>query len=128
MSIDLGGFTIRGNGTKTGIVITGAFVSVRNGIIRNFEYGIDGTLGTSLDHVTVIGNSGYGAVVGSFAAVRDCSFFGNGPGLVAGNHALVTGNMVVNSSANGIEVNNGSIVSSNIVAGNASDGIFAVSV
>ena len=69
VTVDLGGHVLRGPGAATGITITGAHVTVRNGSVRNFGEGVHVTApfpegDTTLSRLTVIRNA-VGVVAGS---------------------------------------------------------------
>jgi hypothetical protein len=105
VTIDLDGFTIAGDGNNFGIyafLIEG--LTVRNGTIKNFGIGIYATGKTMLiERMTLVGNAGSGFEGG----VENIAFKDN----------IVTGNL------NGVLVGQGAVVSGNIVSANTFDGI-----
>jgi putative cofactor-binding repeat protein len=103
VTVDLGGFTITGNGTGIG-VSTDQLGSrrgyvVRHGMVANFNRGVD--LGNAVD-----------AVIEGIYASDSAEV-----GIYAGYSSIVTGNIVRGSGEVGIEALDGSVVRGNTVNG-----------
>jgi hypothetical protein len=69
VTLDLGGYILRGTGAGTGITVTGAHVTVRNGTVRGFREGVHVSApfpegDTTLSRLSVIRNE-VGVVAGS---------------------------------------------------------------
>ena len=117
VTIDLRGFSLTGNNTGSGVYMTDRInVEIRNGTIRNFNYGINDDYimmvsnGTSTNHrvigVRALSNVNFGIkLYGPNNEVRDCSASNNGTsasgsnifGISVGNNSTVTGNTVNNN-------------------------------
>jgi hypothetical protein len=144
VTIDMRGFTIKGNGFGVGIAaaVPVEGVTIRNGTVRGFEIGISlagpGSivqnmhvdnnidtgmfLGTSslVQNVVAQGNRRFGVVVTTASTVKDSvlRFNGNHPasvGLSAGPGSTVTGNTIWGSIGTGLFASAGSTVIGNTV-------------
>jgi hypothetical protein len=135
ITIDLGGFTINGNGTGNGITDSGVLrmgIAVHDGTIRNFATGIDlkQSFQTLIERMRLQGNTDYGVAAGFFnagsgemAIVKDSLFYQNGKGLAVGARSVVTGNTAFNNTLNGISVGAGSTVIGNAADRNGTVGL-----
>jgi hypothetical protein len=145
VTIDLGGFRIRGNRTGAGITdLNGRRgTTVRNGTVTSFEHGIyleNGSVDNvkSFDNasvgITVItgavrsshaeGNGHYGISVAGRALVSGNVSLGNVMGIGAGHAAVVHGNMVADNPRGGIvTIGTGLSIANNSVFNNGSFGI-----
>jgi hypothetical protein len=133
VTIDLGGWTIFGSDfTGSGIVAEGGFkqsITVRNGAITGFEYGI------LLEGVTVvvenvrISNGAVGIVVGGRSTVVDSIVAGSlaAIGISVGGGSIVRGN-IVGATDIGIVASDRSIVSGNVVNGDLGITVRATSI
>jgi hypothetical protein len=130
ITIDLKGFRLRGDTTNDGIDAD-AFdgVTIRNGTIRNFGFGVGA--GSSADKLTVqnvvaSGNITGVAVTGSSAKIQSSDLSGNSSAgvQVFGDSATIQS---VTASGNGVDgilvAGNSASVKSSIIDGNGSDGI-----
>jgi hypothetical protein len=76
VTVDLNGHSVRGSGAGTGITVSGADVSVVNGLVGGFDVGVRSSFGsgdrTRLSRLTVTGN-GTGVVANSQSGVLDQS-------------------------------------------------------
>ena len=108
VTIDLKGHTITGDGTGGGVREGDRgwnLVSVRNGSIISFEYGIDLAASTrsEIRNVKVEGNGVDGMLLGNRALVKGCSASGNAwYGIEAADYALVQENVVKDNGVGGI--------------------------
>jgi hypothetical protein len=144
VTIDMRGFSIKGNGSGVGIVaaVPVEGVTIRNGTVKGFETGISlagpgsivqnmhvdnnldtgMVLGTSslVSNVVAQGNRRSGIVVTTASTVKDSvlRFNGNNPasvGLSAGPGSTVTGNTIWGSIGTGLFASAGSTVIGNTV-------------
>jgi parallel beta-helix repeat protein len=121
VTIDLGGFTISGNGTGTAIIsrqVKGAAIPqartvVRNGDISNFALATN--LSGTVEHLRVISNT-RGIFVG-VGTVRDNIVQFNGFAGIQLADGIVTGNLLI-ANGTGILVEEAGVVSGNQAAGN----------
>jgi hypothetical protein len=126
VTIDLGGFRIRGAGRGSAITGTGPIAvrgtAVRNGTVTNFENGIEIPHG-SVDNVRSMDNANVGILVFS-GAVRNSHAEGNtnNHGISVGGRSIVTGNISVRN-ATGISASHASTINGNTVADNPMHGI-----
>jgi len=116
VTLDLNGFEISrasGSGGK-GISIAsgGDRVTVRNGIIVGFQYGIhDDTFSKSClyEKLAVSGCTSYGIFAGTASRIVDCRAHGNpGTGIFSGSGASLDGCTASNNGDDGIYVGSGS--------------------
>jgi hypothetical protein len=135
VTIDLGGFTITGDGTGSGIWDGAAQlknITVRNGVITNFQIGINlDAVGNGhssqnvVERVHAIQNAFAGIRAGVNSIVRDNIANDNGQhGIFANVGSLVTGNVVNNNNNTGILANCPSNIIGNTVTGNRVFNIF----
>lgn len=143
VTLDLNGFTIMGgDGCVSGIALNSNGVTIRNGMIFDFDNdGIDmvsthvratvedvfvrdcGGDGIDLDGVgvsvarcAVQGADGSGIIVGSTSSVTDCTVINAGfHGISTGENCTVSNNRVLQPAITGINAGNSSIVSDNVV-------------
>ena len=125
VTIDLGGYRIRGDGTGSAVFAQGGGffnTTVRNGTVMNFRIGID-LMSGSVDNVSSLNNTNAGILVAT-GAIRNSRAEGNTNqyGIVISTGSTVTGNVVVGNLL-GILASPGSIVHGNAVFGNAQGGI-----
>jgi len=146
VTIDLRGFSLTGNNTGSGVYMTDRInVEIRNGTIRNFNYGINDDYimmvsnGTSTNHrvigVRALSNAQFGIkLYGPNNEVRDCSASNNGTsasgsnifGISVGNNSTVTGNTANNNGGSaqfnafvfGITASTGCTITGNTVCFN----------
>ena len=133
VTIDLMGFSLigPGSGTNYGIYMNGrSNVEIRNGTVRNFNYGIIENSINGKEHrfidVRLVSNGEYGMYLrGTGYLVKDCTAGENGStGISAGNGSTVTGNTAYNnghsatSSVYGIRAGYGSTVTGNTAYNN----------
>lgn len=108
VTLDLNGFTLRGDGTGYGVSDNGTArqaVVVRNGMITGFLYGID--LGVSTD-----------------CTIEKVTAIDNGQAIEVGERSLVTGN-IASAGNYGIEAGARSTVTGNVAHDNANYGVIA---
>lgn len=129
VTIDLGGFTLGGGGMGPGAgVAVGAFrnVTIRNGALRAWSYGIDapGCGNCRVDNVQASSNINVGIKVGAQTVVSDCNASLNlGIGILA-DHATVRNCTMSENSGGGISIGSNSLVEGNRVNGNPGTGTF----
>ena len=132
VTIDLGGFTLTGNGTGEGI--TDQFgghvgVVVRNGTVTNFVFGVRIATGSRLtiEGIRAVSNIGLGMSIGMNSIVKGNTVSGNGSiGISADTGSIVTGNIASDNGDDGIAVESGSTVSGNTSTNNTVYGIDVV--
>jgi hypothetical protein len=83
VNLDLGGFTLTGDGTGTGVLVPGVLdlegIDLRNGNVTNFDTGINlSALLTSVRNVRAQDNVGDGIRAGGPAVVTGCQAHDNG--------------------------------------------------
>ncbi len=114
MTIDLGGFELRGNGMGSGITDDGTVrqeTTIRNGTITGFAAGIDFDISTTGQEGTV---------------VEDVRAIANGVGIRVGRSGVVRHSVVRDNTSTGIIVGGGgSVVAYNLVRDNGGTGILA---
>ncbi len=133
VTIDLGGFTLTGNGT-TGEGITDQLaghvdVVVRNGTVTEFGFGVRIANGSRLtiEGVRAVNNNALGMSIGTYSIVRGNTVSGNGSiGISVDTGSIVTGNVVSDNLDDGIAVQSGSTVSGNTSTDNGAHGIDVV--
>ncbi len=108
VTLDLGGFTIRGDGTGLGITdrqITRRGITIRDGVITNFEIGVSLMASTSsiVERVKAIDN--------------------NNAGFDVGDSSLLIGNIAENNGKEGIHGGSFSTISESVARFNQDDGI-----
>jgi large repetitive protein len=133
ITIDLGGFVIRGDGSNhDGIDDEGGFdsVTVKNGVLRNFLFGVHGITADKLSATNLVasGNaaSGLNDLNGNFAKIQSSNFSGNGIlGLrVDGDSASIKSVSAFGNDNIGIVVQgNAASIQSATVSGNTDAGI-----
>jgi hypothetical protein len=136
VTIDLGGFSLIGDGFEGGAGIIAQFFSgmsnieIRNGTIRSFGSGISliGVKRARVHNVRVLDNKLSGIAVGSAAIVSASTAVGNGgSGIATGvggkGGSLVTGNVVSENGGHGISVDRFSTVRENIANANGFEGL-----
>lgn len=135
ITIDLRGFTIRGDGGDYGIDDESGFdrITLKNGVVRNFFLGVTfGLGGTRADNVTVSnlvasGNANRGIdIVGSSAKINSSAVSGSGGYAiyVAGDSASITSSTVSANEDDGIYVwGESARITATSSSGNGGDGI-----
>lgn len=110
VSLDLGGFTLRGGGAGgTGVSVANLanFAAIRNGTIRSFQFGIAGgsSFGLRVDDVRGVENA-RGIEAGTAALITDCVADNNQEtGIrMAGSDTRVSGCSASNNEGPGITV------------------------
>jgi hypothetical protein len=135
ITIDLKGFVIRGD-RGSGEYGINAFVgyddvTVKNGVVRNFDHGILGFNGTDrfrIMNVVVSGNVQNGIWIGGqSASVTSTTAAGNGSFgvLIDGSEARVKSTVATGNGLTGIAVGDEGQVTSSIASGNRTFGISA---
>jgi hypothetical protein len=147
ITLDLNGFTIRGNGTGRGIrssSSSGRGVTIRNGVVTNFNVGIAAlSLNSSIENMRVANNAARGAEL-TAGIVRGSAFYENadeglvavgktlivnstfdrnGAGVVAGFGSQLIGNEASDNTTAGFFVISGSTVADNTATENGGDGM-----
>lgn len=156
ITIDLNEFTLRGDGSvgRYGIADNGwDRVTIKNGVVRNFYYGVFANNGAdtiSISNVAVSGSANDGIFVtgasvsvksstasanagagidvsGASAKIQSSTAFGNGDGInVFGASASVKSSIASGNSGYGIVVHDFALVQSSTASGNGIDGIFVL--
>ena len=112
VSLDLGGFTIRGNDAagSWGIWVAGGGhgdITISNGTVRDFQFGLDTANGSRvrIDHIHATSNA-RGIQLGSNNVLSDCTSISNGEtGIYApGNEAVINNCVSSRNSGDGIAV------------------------
>ncbi|MEJ5376522.1 MAG: right-handed parallel beta-helix repeat-containing protein [bacterium] len=131
VTLDLAGFTIRGNSTGRGIVALiddlqpdRKAITVRNGMVRNFAIGVDlsNVVLAMAERLTVSENSNTGLSVGAWAQVRDCLAQGNGTGISSGASTVLTRNVATFNTGIGIQAGYNCTLTENIAQENGTHG------
>ena len=132
VTIDLGGFTLTGNGMGEGITDQFAGrdgITVRNGTVTNFTFGVRIANGSRLtiEGIRAINNIGLGMSIGMNSIVRGNTVSGNGSiGISADTGSIVTGNIASDNLNDGIAVESGSTISGNTSFNNTVNGFDVV--
>jgi hypothetical protein len=111
VTIDLGGFSIRGNGSGTGIFTPTSFgsITVRNGTVSNFQNGIDlsTSAGSIIEGLHLGGGSGANVGIHATGIVKgnDVEGWNGSCGISA--RGLVTGNYLGANIQGGICISDG---------------------
>lgn len=129
--IDLGGFTISGNGSGSGIrndsIVEG--LTIRNGTIRGFDTGISIYGNTILvERMSVRRNTTYGFSAAENVRIKDSFFEGNGVGAEVGEGAVVIGSLFSFNTSDGLQVSAlglgpGSLIANNTAIRNGGVGM-----
>lgn len=121
VSIDLSGFTITGNGSNYGILVSGirTNLTIQNGTVTRFAGGIAAITANygRFDRLKLI-QAGNGFDVGNSAIVTDCAVYGCAYGINAGANAIVRSCMAQKNTGSGIVVGDNSVVSGCTAAAN----------
>ncbi len=131
VTLDLGGFSITGNGSGNAITDNGSGrqgIVVRNGTISNFSNAINfqASSGSRIEGIRAIGNSNHGIIVGDGSTVTGCAVLGNmNKGIRGTSNDKLTDNVVENNGEIGIDAGASAIVTGNTANGNTSNGINA---
>jgi hypothetical protein len=128
VTVDLGGFTITGDGTGIGVsggqvVVNPRGYVIRNGIVANFRRGVDVGFASSLiEGILALDNTEMGIGGGEGSIVRNNTARGSGEiGIQVLTGTLVTGNVVTATTKGSLGLGNGIVtVSSALVSGNIS--------
>jgi hypothetical protein len=129
ITIDLKGFMLRGSGAYYGIDDPGYDrVTVKNGVLRNFDVGVyayDGADEVRVSDLLASGNFSGVYIVGNEAWVKSSAASANGPGIyVQGESARVEKATAVGNQLSGISiVGDAASVRSSTASGNGGDGI-----
>ena len=132
VTIDFNGFTLTGlSGALNGIYTSEGQdyegITIRNGTIQSFDYGIklDRNNGTDvvIENMRVVNND-LGGIYLTSGHVRNCIVKDNeNAGLVVTSDAIVEGCTVSNNIGHGIDVGTNAIIRDCIVRSNLSDGV-----
>lgn len=126
VSVDLSGFTLAGfNKTGSGIAVVGTHSGIRisNGVVRNWNKGIDGySLGreavySGVDHITALDNADTGISVGSYSEITDCHASLNVYG-IATHYSVVRRCHATNNTSYGIWVQDRSLIEDSVASNN----------
>lgn len=123
VTIDLGGFTLTGDGTGEGItdnLFPRDGITVRNGTVTNFGHGVLllGGSGHMIEGVRAVSNAEFGLFIGSDSTVTGNTANANGSqGIRASSGSTVTGNTANENGGIGIGVGLGSTVTGNTAWG-----------
>src|SRR5262245_30112306 len=132
ITIDLKGHVVTGGGGNFGVDDSGGYdgVTVKNGVLRGFEYGVRALIGAdkfSVSNVVASGNGLSGIVVlGDSASIKSTTASGNTEVgvLVEGASAKIQSAVTAGNGLGGIEVIGPSAqVQSSTASGNGNDGI-----
>lgn len=132
VTIDLHGFIVRGDRDSgdTGINDSGGWndVTVKNGVVRNFDFGIYAAPadGFTVSSLTVAGNLGNGIYVqGTDASVTKATVVGNGYGIsLVGDGAKITSSTAARNAITGMLVVGGdAVIKSSTATANQTSGI-----
>lgn len=133
VSIDLNGFTLRGNGTGTdaGIEVAAGLsnIVIQRGTIELWGGdGISAGAASSgvISQMTIAENGGDGVSVGDEWAIVDCTVRDNtGRGIGGGNNGIVEGSLIEGNQAEGMEVGDGWNIEGSTAADNIACGFRA---
>jgi parallel beta-helix repeat protein len=133
VTIDLGGFTLTGNGTPgegiTDLTVGHVGVVVRNGAVTQFGFGVRIATGSrhTIEGVRAVNNNVHGMSIGTNSIVRGNTVSGNGNiGMSVDVGSIVSGNIASGNGDDGIAVESGSTVSGNTSTNNGVHGIDVV--
>jgi hypothetical protein len=130
ITIDLNGNRIVGDldGFDSGIVnATGFFdghrdLTIRNGVIKNFDVGVSSNgKATTLAHLTLGGNR-IGAVL-SGGKIKDSVFVGASTGVLVQGRTTLANNTIAGNDSSGLQIDGTAVVTKNRIAGNGGDGV-----
>jgi hypothetical protein len=127
VNLDLGGFTLTGDGTGTGVLVPGVLdlegIDLRNGNVTNFDTGINlSALLTSVRNVRAQDNVGDGIRAGGPAVVTGCQAHDNGGvGISAFGTSTVHRNIASSNGSHGFGMGT-SVATGNTSRGNGGDG------
>ena len=131
VSLDLNGFALTASGAGTGITLpsTQTNVTVRNGSVSGWVYGVVGN-NAIVEHLTVsscssagirctsssqvrncicAGNSGNGITVDTDSLITDCIASGNGSFGIQATHSIVRNCRAANNGQSGIYISTGAV-------------------
>jgi len=120
VELNLGGFTLTGDGTGTGVTDGGTNrinVTVQNGTITGFANGVNlgSSTGSSLQGLRILDNTNIGLQIGASSRVQNCVVSGaTATGIEVGAGSRATGN-IVTGAATGLSVACPTLTSSNIL-------------
>lgn len=130
VTIDLGGFTLTGDGASgagiTDNLVGHVGVAVRNGTITDFNFGVrmENSSRLTIEGVRAINNNVHGLSIGARSIVKDNTLADNGSiGASVATGSLVAGNIAFNNGDDGIAVDSASTVSGNTSTGNVEFGL-----
>ena len=127
ITVDLKGFTLRGNLSGAGVRVAGFDgVTVKNGVVRTFLRGVEGDGANKLSVVNVlaIGNSVGIYVSGSSATVKSSSALGNQAAVsVYGDAATISSSTASGNGSGFLVQGAGATISKSVATGNGGDGI-----
>ena len=133
VTIDLGGFMIKGNGTGKAVTDNGTSrrgIIVRNGMISSFQTGISFATGSSpgdvFENLSISDTSDTGISAGPGSIIHNNTLDQTGSTAVtAGAGSLVSGNTITDTGGAGIIADDASIVKDNAVTDGSAVGIIA---
>jgi hypothetical protein len=127
VNLNLGGFTLTGDGTGTGVLVSGLVdlegIDLRNGNVTNFDTGINlSAVQTSVRNVRAQDNVGEGIRAGGPAVVTGCQAHGNGGvGIRVGGTSTVNRNIAFFNGGHGFDLGT-SVATGNTSRFNGGDG------
>ena len=127
VTLDLGGFTLFGGTTpQNGIVAGGPrYVTVRNGNVRGWSYGVNMTVTYSrIEHVRATNNTVTGIVISGESTVEDCVASINGLDGIVASSATVRRCTTSENGHAGIVSNDRSVIEGNRIHWNPDYGLF----
>ena len=127
VTLDLGGFTLfGGTSPQNGIVASGPrYVTVRNGNVRGWSYGINVSVTYSrIEHVRATNNTVTGIVISGESTVEDCVASINGLDGIVATTATVRRCTVSENGQAGILSNDRTVIEGNRITFNPGYGLF----
>lgn len=134
VTLDLNGFSITGNGSGEGITDNGTAhkgISVRNGTVVNFHFGINlrSSNQSDVEQIRALNNDHAGILVGDSSIVSgnvasgNGASVGNGVGINTGAFTTISRNNTSNNHGDGIGASSDDTIVENTSSGNTANGI-----
>lgn len=125
VTLDLDGYRIAnaGNNSNTGI-LGGASVTVRNGRLTNWSYGVNLGNHATVQDIEVDTGTGYGISVLDGSVVKDCQVWGMNFGIATGPNTRVTGCTLTQNNV-GVQAGDEATIEDNVVMANTYGVFFA---
>ncbi len=129
VTIDLQGYTLRSNAGNTGIFCApGTSLTVRNGVISNFKFGITAAsvTGGNVESVLVEQCTVEGLNLGEGFSTLNCTIQTSNSAMIVGAGSLVARCVIQNNSGIGLQIGSDSMVCKSLFRNNASHGVSGI--